>query len=45
MRSLRECVGSRLLQIPSVTVLTFDAEERVVLVIPHDVARLAVTGM
>jgi 8-oxo-dGTP pyrophosphatase MutT (NUDIX family) len=32
MRSLRECVGSRLLQIPSVTVLTFDAEERVVMV-------------
>lgn len=32
MRALRERVGSRLLQIPSVTVLTFDAQQRVVLV-------------
>jgi ADP-ribose pyrophosphatase YjhB (NUDIX family) len=32
MRDLRARVGSRLLQIPSVTVLCFDARERVVLV-------------
>jgi ADP-ribose pyrophosphatase YjhB (NUDIX family) len=32
MRDLRACVGSRLLQIPSVTVLCFDPQERVVLV-------------
>lgn len=32
MRELRARVGSRLLQIPSVTVLCFDAQQRVVLV-------------
>lgn len=32
MRALRERVGHRLLQIPSVTVLCFDSQERVVLV-------------
>jgi ADP-ribose pyrophosphatase YjhB (NUDIX family) len=32
MRDLRERIGNRLIQIPSVTVLTFDEQDRVVLV-------------
>jgi 8-oxo-dGTP pyrophosphatase MutT (NUDIX family) len=44
MRHLRTKVGNQLLEIPSVTILTFDAEERVLLVKHADAGRWTTPG-